>query len=120
VHWLSLHGLKFSRGDNFLGIDFVMLKRNKSILHGFFHNIHAESSREIFMDFDPVAVSKINEKKLVAPGSVAHSLLSEQKLRAVLENARQLLKVCNACLFTPPIWCLCWYVFCLKLQLCAN
>ena len=119
VHWLSLHGLKFSRGDNFLGIGFVMLKRKKSILLGFFHNIHAESSRDIFMDFDPVAVSKINEKKIVAPGSVAHSLLSEQKLRAVLENARQIIKVCCACLFTPQIWCLCWNVFCLKLQL-AN
>ncbi|CAL5048966.1 unnamed protein product [Urochloa decumbens] len=51
--------------------------------------------REIFMDFDPAAVSKINEKKLVAPGSIAHSLLSEQKLRAVLENARQILKIAN-------------------------
>ncbi|CAN6177335.1 unnamed protein product [Urochloa humidicola] len=49
--------------------------------------------REIFMDFDPAAVSKINEKKLVAPGSIVHSLLSEQKLRAVLENARQILKI---------------------------
>ncbi|KAL5660988.1 hypothetical protein ACJX0J_028113, partial [Zea mays] len=48
--------------------------------------------REIFMEFDPAAVSEINEKKLVAPGCVAHSLLSEQKLRAVLENARQILK----------------------------
>ncbi|KAJ1260133.1 hypothetical protein BS78_10G208900 [Paspalum vaginatum] len=51
--------------------------------------------REIFMDFDPAAVSKINEKKLVAPGSIAHSLLSEQKLRAVLENARQILKIAD-------------------------
>lgn len=50
------------------------------------------------MEFDPAAVSKINEKKLVAPGSIAHSLLSQQKLRAVLENARQILKVCIACL----------------------
>uniref|UniRef100_A0A0D3GJB5 DNA-3-methyladenine glycosylase I n=1 Tax=Oryza barthii TaxID=65489 RepID=A0A0D3GJB5_9ORYZ len=49
--------------------------------------------REIFVDFDPVAISKINEKKLVAPGSVANSLLSEQKLRAVVENARQILKI---------------------------
>ncbi|CAN6200957.1 unnamed protein product [Urochloa humidicola] len=49
--------------------------------------------REIFMDFDPVAVSKINEKKFVASGSKAHSVSSEQKLRAVLENARQILKI---------------------------
>jgi DNA-3-methyladenine glycosylase I len=59
----------------------------------FVPNICAKSSREIFVDFDPVAISKINEKKLVAPGSVANSLLSEQKLRAVVENARQILKV---------------------------
>ncbi|CAM0909140.1 unnamed protein product [Alopecurus aequalis] len=51
--------------------------------------------REIFMDFEPVAVSKINEKKLVAPGSIASSAMSEQKLRAVLENARQIIKVAD-------------------------
>uniref|UniRef100_A0A0A9BKB0 DNA-3-methyladenine glycosylase I n=1 Tax=Arundo donax TaxID=35708 RepID=A0A0A9BKB0_ARUDO len=51
--------------------------------------------REIFMDFDPVAVSKINEKKFVAPGSIAPSLLSEQKLRAILENARQILEIAD-------------------------
>ena len=56
------------------------------------------------MEFDPAAVSKINEKKLVAPGSTAHSLLSEQKLRAVLENARQILKVGSACLIYRQIW----------------
>jgi len=89
---------------------FCNVEKKKSILLGFFHNIHAESSRDIFMDFDPAAVSKINEKKLVAPGSVAHSLLSEQKLRAVLENARQIIKVCSACLFTAQIWFLCWNV----------
>ncbi|KAH7660028.1 Methyladenine glycosylase protein [Dioscorea alata] len=49
--------------------------------------------REVFMDFDPVAVSKMNEKKILAPGSMASSLLSEPKLRAIIENARQILKV---------------------------
>ncbi|KAG1364379.1 hypothetical protein COCNU_11G012060 [Cocos nucifera] len=49
--------------------------------------------REVFMDFDPVLVSKLNEKKLIAPGSTASSLLSEPKLRAVIENARQILKI---------------------------
>jgi DNA-3-methyladenine glycosylase I len=47
------------------------------------------------MDFEPSAVTKINEKKFVAPGSIASSLLSEQKLRAVLENACQIVKVCK-------------------------
>ncbi|XP_071725337.1 uncharacterized protein [Rutidosis leptorrhynchoides] len=49
--------------------------------------------REVFADFDPVAVSKLNEKKLIAPGRTASSLLSEVKLRAIIENARQITKV---------------------------
>ncbi|TYI48086.1 hypothetical protein E1A91_D13G221900v1 [Gossypium mustelinum] len=49
--------------------------------------------REVFMDFDPAAVSKLNEKKLIAPGSMSSSLLSELKLRAIIENARQISKV---------------------------
>ncbi|KAL5675592.1 hypothetical protein ACJX0J_011723, partial [Zea mays] len=48
--------------------------------------------REVFMDFDPVLVSKLSEKKIIAPGSPSCSLLSEQKLRGVIENARQILK----------------------------
>ncbi|GLT85359.1 hypothetical protein SLE2022_035500 [Rubroshorea leprosula] len=49
--------------------------------------------RDVFANFDPVAVSKLNEKKLIAPGSTASSLLSELKLRAIVENACQILKV---------------------------
>ncbi|KAE8689016.1 26S proteasome non-ATPase regulatory subunit 9-like [Hibiscus syriacus] len=49
--------------------------------------------RESFADFDPVAVSKLNEKKLIAPGSKASSLLSEIKLRGIVENARRMSKV---------------------------
>ncbi|XP_074584417.1 uncharacterized protein LOC141840353 [Curcuma longa] len=49
--------------------------------------------RDVFFKFDPVAVSKLNEKKIVAPGSVGSSLLSEPKLRAIIENARQMLKI---------------------------
>ncbi|KAJ8465871.1 hypothetical protein OPV22_028423 [Ensete ventricosum] len=49
--------------------------------------------REVFLDFDPVAVSKLNEKKIVVPGSTASSLLSETKLRAIIDNARQILKI---------------------------
>jgi len=39
----------------------------------------------------------------VAPGSIASSLLSDQKLRAILENARQILKVCNSFLITTNL-----------------
>lgn len=49
--------------------------------------------REVFVDFDPLVVGKLNEKKLVGPGSAASSLLSELKLRAIVENARQISKV---------------------------
>lgn len=49
--------------------------------------------REVFMDFEPIAVSKLNEKKLTAQGSIASSLLSEPKLRAVIENAHQIVKI---------------------------
>ncbi|KAD4180084.1 hypothetical protein E3N88_28675 [Mikania micrantha] len=49
--------------------------------------------REVFADFDPTIVEKLSEKKLVGPGSAASSLLSELKLRAIVENARQMLKV---------------------------
>jgi Methyladenine glycosylase len=49
--------------------------------------------REAFLGFDPFAVSKLNEKKLVMPGSSATFLLSETKIRAVIDNSRQILKV---------------------------
>ncbi|KAK3189746.1 hypothetical protein Dsin_029307 [Dipteronia sinensis] len=49
--------------------------------------------REIFAGFDPITVSKLNEKKITAAGSAASSLLSELKLRAITENARQMSKV---------------------------
>ncbi|KAK8645812.1 hypothetical protein V6N13_119623 [Hibiscus sabdariffa] len=49
--------------------------------------------RETFLEFDPRAVSKLSEKKIGAPGSPASSLLSELKIRAIIENARQICKV---------------------------
>jgi len=35
----------------------------------------------------------MNEKKIAAPGSPANSLLSELRLRSIIENARQMCKV---------------------------
>ncbi|KAJ0253482.1 hypothetical protein HA466_0111650 [Hirschfeldia incana] len=46
--------------------------------------------REVFMDFDPVAVSELNEKKVVA---AAISLLSEVKIRSILDNSRHVCKI---------------------------
>ncbi|XWS19152.1 hypothetical protein CRYUN_Cryun32bG0107500 [Craigia yunnanensis] len=48
--------------------------------------------REIFLEFDPSAVSKLNEKKIAGPGSPASSLLSELKIRGIIANARQICK----------------------------
>ncbi|CAH9112903.1 unnamed protein product [Cuscuta epithymum] len=52
-----------------------------------------QTFREVFQNFDPVSVSKLNEKKIAAPGGPASSLLSELKLRAVIDNARQFCKI---------------------------
>ncbi|KAL9244735.1 hypothetical protein vseg_018474 [Gypsophila vaccaria] len=51
--------------------------------------------REVFLNFDPVSVSKLNEKKICGPGTPASSLLSELKLRNIFENARQVCKIKN-------------------------
>ncbi|XP_071703241.1 uncharacterized protein [Rutidosis leptorrhynchoides] len=51
--------------------------------------------REVFCGFDPIAVSKLNDKKISAPGNPATSLLSELKLRGIIENARQVCKIAN-------------------------
>lgn len=55
----------------------------------------ANLDRDVFLDFDPIAVSKLNDKKIATPGNPASSLLSEVKLRAIIENARQICKVCT-------------------------
>lgn len=49
--------------------------------------------REVFLDFNPISVSKLNEKKIGAPGSPGSTLLSELKLRNIVENARVVSKI---------------------------
>ncbi|RRT58288.1 hypothetical protein BHE74_00050636 [Ensete ventricosum] len=51
-----------------------------------------EKFRKLFDNFDPASVAKFNEKKILSLKS-SGSLLSEQKMRAVVENARQIFKV---------------------------
>ncbi|XP_058069114.1 uncharacterized protein LOC131218536 [Magnolia sinica] len=51
-----------------------------------------DTFRKLFDNFDPASVAKFSEKKLSLKAS-GGALLSEQKLRAVVENARQVLKV---------------------------
>lgn len=52
-----------------------------------------ETFRKLFDNFDPVSVAKFNEKKILSLKASGSALLSEPKLRAVVENARQVLKV---------------------------
>ncbi|KAJ4884768.1 DNA glycosylase superfamily protein [Raphanus sativus] len=49
--------------------------------------------REVFMDFDPVAISELTYRKITSPEIATTSLLSEQKLRSILENANQVRKI---------------------------
>lgn len=70
------------------------------------------------MDFDPCAVSRMNEKKIVAPGSPASSLLSELRLRSIIENARQMCKVkprhhnfLILCISCAKVAIFCFFVF---------
>uniref|UniRef100_A0A0E0M1B5 DNA-3-methyladenine glycosylase I n=1 Tax=Oryza punctata TaxID=4537 RepID=A0A0E0M1B5_ORYPU len=52
-----------------------------------------ETFREVFMDFDPLLVAKLSERKILGPCSPARSLLSEHRLRIIIENAQEVLKV---------------------------
>ncbi|KAL3505271.1 hypothetical protein ACH5RR_035112 [Cinchona calisaya] len=52
-----------------------------------------ETFRRLLDNFDPSSVASIDEKKLLAMRSNGNSLLSEQKLRAIVENAKLVLKI---------------------------
>ncbi|KAL9312916.1 hypothetical protein ACSQ67_018368 [Phaseolus vulgaris] len=53
----------------------------------------AEHRWKLFENFDPSSVAQFTEKKLLTLKINDSSLLSEPKLRAIVENAKQLLKV---------------------------
>lgn len=52
-----------------------------------------DAFRKHFDNFDPSSVAKFSEEKLLSMKAICSNLLSEQKLRAVVDNANQLLKV---------------------------
>ncbi|XP_004501037.1 uncharacterized protein [Cicer arietinum] len=54
---------------------------------------HRDIFRKLFENFDPSSIAQFTEKKLLTPKINGNPLLSEQKLRAIVENAKQLLKV---------------------------
>ncbi|KZV52546.1 hypothetical protein F511_23315 [Dorcoceras hygrometricum] len=49
--------------------------------------------RRLFNEFDPAAVANLDLERLLSTRVHGNTLLSETKLRAVVENARQLLKI---------------------------
>lgn len=49
--------------------------------------------RKLFDNFDPSSIAKFSDKKLLSLKASGGTLLSEPKLRAVIENANQMLKV---------------------------
>ncbi|GAV83469.1 LOW QUALITY PROTEIN: Adenine_glyco domain-containing protein, partial [Cephalotus follicularis] len=57
--------------------------------------------REVFSDFDPIDVLKLNDKKIASSGSHA-SFLLELKLQGIIENARQVIDELGS--FKKYIW----------------
>ncbi|XP_019416084.1 PREDICTED: uncharacterized protein LOC109327405 isoform X1 [Lupinus angustifolius] len=54
---------------------------------------HRDIFRKLFENFDPSSIAQFSEKKLQTLKINGNSLLSEPKLRAIVQNAKQLLKV---------------------------
>ncbi|KAJ1384930.1 Methyladenine glycosylase [Sesbania bispinosa] len=54
---------------------------------------HRDIFRKLFENFDPSSIAQFTEKKLLTLRINGNLLLSEPKLRAIVENAKQLLKV---------------------------
>lgn len=53
--------------------------------------------RKLFEDFDPLAIAQFTEKRLMSLRVNGCLILSEQKLRAVVDNAKSVLKVGTVC-----------------------
>ncbi|OVA04551.1 Methyladenine glycosylase [Macleaya cordata] len=56
-----------------------------------------DAFRKLFDNYDIASVAKFSEKKILALKSTGKTLLSEPKLRAVVDNAKQILKVQEEC-----------------------
>ena len=58
--------------------------------------------RKLFDQFDPSSIAQFTEKKLLSLKVNGNLLLSEPKLRAIVENAKQMLKVIKLSIQQPP------------------
>lgn len=52
--------------------------------------------RKLFEEFDPSAIAQFTEKRMMSLRVNGCLILSEQKLRAIVENAKSVLKVGNS------------------------
>ncbi|KAE8679881.1 anthocyanidin 3-O-glucosyltransferase 5 [Hibiscus syriacus] len=55
--------------------------------------VHDDGKLKLFNNFDPSSIAQLTEKKMMSLKDDGSLLLSETKLRATLENAKQILKV---------------------------
>ncbi|XP_057871315.1 uncharacterized protein LOC131077785 [Cryptomeria japonica] len=56
-----------------------------------------DNYREMFSGFDPVAVAKYDEKKIKSLKSICNIMLNEGKLRGIVDNAKNFLKIIEEC-----------------------
>lgn len=54
---------------------------------------HHPSGRNLFDNFDPSSIAQFDEKKLLSLKVNGIPILSQQKLRAIVDNAIQVVKV---------------------------
>lgn len=60
--------------------------------------------RKLFDDFDPSSMAQFTEKKMLSLKVDGCLLLSEPKLRAIVENAKLVLKVSSGYLIREKEW----------------
>ncbi|RDX63714.1 guaA, partial [Mucuna pruriens] len=84
-HWQSTVGQQFLTREKYSGMS--ISKSTNFLNHATFRE------PKLFENFDPSSVAQFTDKKLLTLKINGNSLLSEPKLRAIVENAKQLLKV---------------------------
>lgn len=98
-HWVNSAGQPFLANETLSGILIsrvpVVFLSYRNIVSLTLMKIAFTGSycRKLFDNFDPVSIAEFSEKKILSLAGSGSALLSEPKLRAIVENARQILKV---------------------------
>lgn len=66
---------------------------NSFTIFAHFLKVRVMYLRKVFQDFDPTSVANLDEERLISIRVHGGPLLSEPKVRAIVANAKQLLKV---------------------------